>query len=118
MPPDDDPGATELPEPLAVAPELLEREVPDPELLDLADERAWPVVGLPCAAPWAEPGSMAAIVPVAATLAMTIAAVAAESRRMPRRLSAEGARERPDEWAAIGAFLLSPAVAVVAAAAT
>jgi len=138
VPPEDDPGATED---VRVLAEPVRPDVPEPEELtpDRVPERepAWPVVALPWAAPCAGPGRTAAIDPVAAALAMTIAAVTAESRRMPRRLSAEAlavaeagavaeavagivaeaeagdvavavtVAERPDEWAAIGGSLPS-----------
>ncbi len=112
MPPEDDPGATDVapepPEPEEAEPDVPEPEVPVPDRTADAEEPTRPVVALPCAAPCGEPGSTVAMVPVAAALAITIAAVAAESRRMPRRLFADGARERPDEWAAIAASLQLP----------
>jgi len=91
-----------------VACELVAPELVAPAVL------AAPVV----AALWAEPGSAAAMAPVASTLATPAPAVTTESRFMPRRRSAPGETGRPrgsmgisdsspSRWAAAAASLAS-----------
>jgi hypothetical protein len=94
-PPGEDelPGEVELPdeELLDRVPEELPLDPPDvvPEL-ELPDE---PVLVVPDV--WAEPGSVAAMAPVASTLATPTPAVTTDSRLIPRRLSTDGGSDRP-----------------------
>jgi hypothetical protein len=102
---DDDDEDDELPVPVLEVPaELLPDELdPEPELpdeLDVEPELApffaalVPLVALAADA-WAEPGSVAAMAPVASTLATPTPAVTADSRLIPRRRSAGGGSGRP-----------------------
>jgi len=107
-PPEEDAGPTDaVPERAELWPDVPEPEFPAPDVPAAAEDPAWPVVAWPCAAPCVEPGSAAAMVPDAAALATPIPAVIADSRRMPRRLSAEGVRGRLAGLTAIGPSLPS-----------
>jgi hypothetical protein len=55
---------------------------------------------------WAEPGSVAAMAPVASALATPTPAVTTDSRRLPRRLSTDGGSARPPGSLDIGGSFL------------
>jgi hypothetical protein len=95
----------EDPAPDDPAPEDAEPDDPEPLLTD----EPLPDVLLPDDVPWCvEPGSVAAMAPVASTLATPTPAVTADSRFMPRCRSAAGGAGRPPGLLGIGHPLSSP----------
>jgi hypothetical protein len=97
-------------DPLDVAPEPepLEDPVPDELLLPVLEEPVLPEPVLPelvLLAVCVDPGSVAAMAPVAITLATPTPAVTTDSRFIPRRLRADGGSDRPPGSLDIGGSL-------------
>jgi hypothetical protein len=99
-----------LADPLLADPELPADPLLDEPVLDEAFEPEPPLADVDVLVSWPEPGSVAAMAPVASTLATPTPAVTTDSRFRPRRRSAAGDSGWPPGLLDIGTLRLPPAV--------